>query len=88
VPANASTPSAPAACPAILQHRFDRLQDEQPQDLCQYAGRVVLVVNTASYCGFAQHYKGRDALYQGRSARPSQAGAAQGARSAATETSQ
>ncbi|WP_334135399.1 glutathione peroxidase [Tepidimonas sp.] len=64
VPATASTPSAPAACPAILQHRFDRLQDEQPQDLCQYAGRVVLVVNTASYCGFTQQYKGLEELYR------------------------
>ena len=40
-----------AACPAILQQRFKRLQDEAPQDLCQFAGKVLLVVNTASYCG-------------------------------------
>ena len=40
------------ACPAILNHTFERLQDEKPQSLCQYAGKVVLVVNTASFCGF------------------------------------
>lgn len=55
---------ATASCPAILQHRFDRLQDEKPQDLCQYAGQVVLVVNTASYCGFTQQYKGLEELYR------------------------
>jgi glutathione peroxidase len=54
---------APASCPAVLKHTFKRLQDEAPQDLCQYAGKVVLVVNTASYCGFTKQYKGLEALY-------------------------
>jgi glutathione peroxidase len=51
-----------AACPAVLQHTFLRLQDEKPQALCQYAGRVVLVVNTASFCNFTPQYKGLEAL--------------------------
>ncbi len=54
--------SSPKACPAILQYRFDRLQDEATQDLCQYAGKVVLVVNTASYCGFTNQYEGLEQL--------------------------
>lgn len=53
----------PAACPAVLQHQFPRLQDEKPQALCQYAGKVLLVVNTASHCGFTPQYKGLEALY-------------------------
>jgi glutathione peroxidase len=53
----------PAACPATLRHTFPRLQDEAPQPLCQYAGRVLLVVNTASYCGFTPQYKGLEALH-------------------------
>ncbi len=53
---------AAAACPPILQHTFARLQDEKPQALCQYAGKVVLVVNTASFCGFTPQYKGLEAL--------------------------
>jgi len=73
-PAIAATPaatSAPAAtkpaataagCPAVLQHTFLRLQDEKPQALCQYAGKVVLVVNTASFCNFTPQYKGLEAL--------------------------
>ena len=64
VPALAQTPAAaqpapsaqPASCPTVLKHTFKRLQDEAPQDLCQYAGKVVLVVNTASYCGFTKQY--------------------------------
>jgi glutathione peroxidase len=52
-----------AACPAILQQQFARLQDDSPQNLCQYAGRAVLVVNTASYCGFTSQYQGLEALY-------------------------
>jgi glutathione peroxidase len=62
--AQAETPAAaPAACPTILQHQFPRLQDDAPQNLCQYAGKVVLVVNTASYCGFTSQYEGLEALY-------------------------
>lgn len=60
--AMAQTPS-PNACPAVLQQQFNRLQDEAPQNLCQYAGKVVLVVNTASYCGFTSQYEGLEALY-------------------------
>ena len=60
-----STPlwAAGEACPATLQHTFPRLQDEKPQSLCQYSGKVALVVNTASYCGFTPQYKGLEALY-------------------------
>ena len=54
---------AQAACPVTLQHTFPRLQDEKPQPLCQYAGKVLLVVNTASYCGFTPQYKGLEALH-------------------------
>ncbi len=68
-PASAQTPApapaaAPAAsCPALLNQTFPRLQDEKPQSLCQYSGKVVLVVNTASYCGFTPQYEGLEALY-------------------------
>lgn len=56
-------PADPAGCAPLLQHTFARLQDEKPQALCQYAGKVLLVVNTASFCGFTPQYKGLEALY-------------------------
>ena len=58
-----SAASASTACPKLLHHTMLRLQDEKPQSLCQYAGQVVLVVNTASYCGFTSQYKGLEALH-------------------------
>lgn len=52
-----------ADCPALLNYKFNRLQDDAPQNLCQYTGKVTLVVNTASYCGFTSQYEGLEKLY-------------------------
>jgi glutathione peroxidase len=52
-----------ADCPALLQQTVERLQDEKPQSLCQYSGKVLLVVNTASFCGFTPQYAGLEALH-------------------------
>lgn len=57
-PASATTPE----CPPLLNHRFNSLQGKA-MDLCQYRGKVLLVVNTASYCGYTDQYKGLQALY-------------------------
>ena len=56
-------PPTSAACPALLDHQFTSLQDGKPMPLCQYAGKVILVVNTASYCGFTSQYDGLEKLY-------------------------
>ncbi|MBB2920500.1 glutathione peroxidase [Cupriavidus alkaliphilus] len=64
-----ATPVAAGTCPASLNFTFPRLQDDAPQNLCQYAGKVVLVVNTASYCGFTPQYEGLEALYAKYNAR-------------------
>jgi glutathione peroxidase len=53
-----------ATCPALLQHTFNRLQTGQPQSLCQFQGKVLLVVNTASYCGYTHQYEGLEAMYR------------------------
>lgn len=69
--ADAATPvGAPAAaCAPLLQKTFRRLQDDAPQNLCQYRGKVLLVVNTASYCGFTSQYEGLEKLFADQSTR-------------------
>ena len=55
--------NAATNCSPLLSHTFPRLQDEAPQNLCQYQGKVILVVNTASFCGFTSQYEGLEKLY-------------------------
>ena len=52
-----------AACPALLDREINTIL-EKPQSLCEYAGKVVLVVNTASQCGYTPQYEGLEALYK------------------------
>jgi glutathione peroxidase len=55
--------TAMAACPALLDRKMDTI-DEKQASLCEYAGSVVLVVNTASECGYTPQYEGLEALYR------------------------
>lgn len=61
--------AAKASCPAVLDLSFPRLQDEKPIPLCSVAGKVTLVVNTASKCGFTQQYEDLEALHRKYSAK-------------------
>ena len=54
----------PADCPPLLREQFNRLQTGEPQSLCQFGGKVLLVVNTASYCAYTGQYEGLEALYR------------------------
>jgi glutathione peroxidase len=58
-----NTAHAASSCSPLLSHTFPRLQDEVPQNLCQYQGKVILVVNTASFCGFTSQYEGLEKIY-------------------------
>jgi glutathione peroxidase len=51
-------------CPELLRQRFNRLQTGESQSLCQFRGKVLLVVNTASYCAYTGQYEGLEALYR------------------------
>jgi glutathione peroxidase len=53
-----------AACPALLDRSVPRLQDEKDQSLCQYSGKVLLIVNTASACGYTPQYQGLEKLHE------------------------
>jgi glutathione peroxidase len=52
-----------AACPPLLDRSVPTI-DERTQSLCEYAGKVVMVVNTASQCGYTPQYEGLEALYR------------------------
>ena len=67
VPSNASPASTAVSrpgCASLLDFRFPELLSGKATSLCDYAGSVVLVVNTASECGFTPQYKGLEALYR------------------------
>lgn len=54
-----------ADCPAYLDHEFTRLHSTQKVNLCdEFAGKPLLIVNTASHCGFTPQFKGLEALHQ------------------------
>jgi glutathione peroxidase len=58
-------PPTAAACPAYLDHDFKRLRSSGTLNLCkEFAGKPLLIVNTASHCGFTGQFEGLEALYQ------------------------
>jgi len=59
-----ATPPSATQCPTLLQHTFNLLQTGEAQSLCRYQGKVLLIVNTASYCGYTAQYEGLEALYR------------------------
>ena len=59
-----TTSAIAAECPPLLRHTFNQLQTGQSQSLCQYEGKVLLIVNTASKCGYTPQYDGLEALYR------------------------
>ncbi len=57
----ATSVNAAPACPPLLNFSLTDI-DGETRNLCTYAGKVVLVVNTASQCGYTGQYKGLQAL--------------------------
>ena len=59
-----SLPMAGMSCPEALKFQKRQLAGEEIVNLCQaYQGKVVLIVNTASKCGYTYQYEGLEALY-------------------------
>jgi glutathione peroxidase len=61
--APAPSSAAESLCPSVLDHKFANLMDE-PVSLCQFQGKVLLIVNTASECGYTPQYEGLERLYR------------------------
>ena len=68
--APAATTSALAAnaansCPAFLNHEFRKLRSSGNVNVCRdFAGKPLLIVNTASHCGYTPQFKGLQALHE------------------------
>jgi len=61
----ASEPAVAKDCPAYLDQEFQRLHSSKSINLCaEFAGRPLLIVNTASHCGFTPQFKGLEALHR------------------------
>jgi glutathione peroxidase len=55
--------AAESSCPSVLDHKVANLMEESVS-LCQFSGKVLLVVNTASECGYTPQYQGLEKLYR------------------------
>jgi glutathione peroxidase len=52
-----------APCPAFLDHDFQKLHSNEHVNICKaYPGKPLLIVNTASHCGYTPQFKGLEAL--------------------------
>jgi glutathione peroxidase len=66
----ALVPGVAAACSDLLDKEFRPLAGKEKVNLCErFDGQVLLVVNTASKCGFTPQYEGLEALHQKYAAR-------------------
>lgn len=66
MPATRVAAAAPQAqqCPSFLDSDFRKLHSSQSVNLCKaYAGKPMLIVNTASHCGFTPQFKGLEAIH-------------------------
>lgn len=61
----AVAPQALAECPAWLDHEVNKLRSVESVNPCQaFAGRPLLIVNTASFCGYTGQFEGLEKLHQ------------------------
>jgi len=57
--------SVASECATWLDHELPQLHSKNIIDLCEVTkGKPLLLVNTASYCGFTKQFSGLEGLYQ------------------------
>jgi len=57
--------SAKESCHELLNYSATKLRSDTQIDFCDnFAGKALLVVNTASQCGFTPQFKGLEALHK------------------------
>lgn len=58
-----ATASAANSCPDVLKFMKRKLNSQEMVNLCDaYKGKALLIVNTASYCGFTPQFEGLEAM--------------------------
>jgi glutathione peroxidase len=56
---------ASANCPEYLDHSMRKLHSKQEVNFCELQdGRPMLIINTASHCGYTRQFKGLERLHQ------------------------
>ena len=61
----ATSQAVSAACPDYMDHSLRKLHSKDQVNLCAVQdGRPMLIINTASHCGYTKQFKGLEALHQ------------------------
>ena len=54
-----------ASCPDFLNHSMRKLASTETIQFCEaYEGKALLIVNTASYCGYTSQFEGLEEVHQ------------------------
>lgn len=62
-PQKSTVKKTAVSCAAPLKHTLKNI-DGKAVSLCDYAGKVILAVNTASFCGYTPQYEHLETLYK------------------------